>query len=132
MLPNTGDGLQDFKIRVQPSKTYKLDIEKGIIRGYTDGKTAIQQAVYKILNTERFINLIYSWNYGSELNGIMGRSKEYVYSELRTRIKEALLMDDRISDVHSFEFSSKRSIVSVTFTVVSTEGSFESGVNVNV
>lgn len=132
MLPNTGDGLQDFQIRVQPSKTYKLDIEKGIIRGYTDGKTAIQQAVYKILNTERFINLIYSWNYGSELNGIMGRSKEYVYSELRTRIKEALLMDDRISDVHSFEFSSKRSAVSVTFTVVSTEGSFESGVNVNV
>lgn len=132
MLPNTNDGLQDFTIRMQPSKTYKLDIEKGIIRGYTDGKTAIQQAVYKILNTERFINLIYSWNYGAELNGIMGRSKEYVYSELRTRIKEALLMDDRISDVHSFEFSTKRSTVSVTFTVVSTEGSFESGVNVNV
>lgn len=34
----------------------------------------MKQAIYKILQTERFEYLIYSWNYGIELNAVVGKS----------------------------------------------------------
>lgn len=125
MLPSNNDGLNNFTIKKHPTHTYCIDFEKGVARGYTDGKKAMEQAIYKILNTDRFVNIIYSWNYGSELYNIMGRSKEYVYMKLRTKIKEALIADDRITDVHSFEFSSHKGTVSVTFIAETTEGQIE-------
>lgn len=134
MLPQRNDGLKSFEIRKYPTKTYRIDNEKGIIKGYTDGIEAMEQAIYKILCTDRFVNIIYSWNYGSELNNILGRSREFVYSEIQRRIKEALLEDDRITNVHSFEFSYHKSTVSVTFRVETTEGATEitKGVKVDV
>lgn len=68
MTPNTGNQLKaDWNIKVQPSKTYKLNTDTQTIVGYYDGREAIEQAIYLILNTERFEWVIYSWAYGSEL-----------------------------------------------------------------
>lgn len=106
---------QNFTVVTQPSYTYAMDLENQVIRGYVDNLEAMKQAIYKILSTSRFLELIYSWNYGAELDGLLGRSKDYIYSELRIRIKEALLADDRIMDVHTFSFSSYRNTISVTF-----------------
>lgn len=133
MTPVVNDELlNNFTIEVQPSKTYALDIEKGIIRGYTNGLEAVKQAVYKALNTERYDHLIYSWNYGSELKELFGQPISLVYPEVKRRIEEGLKQDDRISSVENFSFEKKKGALHVTFTVVSTEGSFESEVNVNV
>jgi len=126
------DLLNNFTMAVQPSKTYALDIENGVIRGYANGLEAVKQAVYKALNTERYDCLIYSWNYGSEMKKLFGQPISLVYPEVKRRIEEGLLMDDRISSVENFSFEKKRGALHVTFTVVSTEGSFESEVNVNV
>ncbi len=124
MIPNNDDLTLDFDVESQPSRTYRLDIEKGIIAKYTDGLEAIKQAVYKILNTERYQYAIYSWNYGIELQGLFGMPLPYVYPELKRRITEALIQDDRIEDVTDFAFSHARGAVSVTFTVQSTAGEF--------
>ena len=133
MTPVVNDELlNNFTIEVQPSKTYALDIEKGVIRGYTNGLEAVKQAVYKALNTERYDHLIYSWNYGSELKELFGQPISLVYPEVKRRIEEGLKQDDRISSVENFRFEKKKGALRVTFTVVSTEGSFESEVNVNV
>ena len=133
MTPVVNDELlNNFTIDVQPSKTYALDIEKGVIRGYTNGLEAVKQAVYKALNTERYDYVIYSWNYGSELKELFGQPISLVYPEVKRRIEEGLKQDDRINSVENFSFEKKKGALHVTFTVVSTEGSFESEVNVNV
>ena len=132
MLPKTTENLTGINIKRQPSKTYKIDVENGVIEGLTDGKDAMEQAIYKALNTERFIDIIYSWNYGAEMSGLMGRSHAYVYSELRIRIKEALMRDDRVKNVHSFEFSSHKNTVSTTFIVDTTEGTIKAKKEVTV
>ena len=124
--------LNNFTIDVQPSKTYALDIEKGIIKGYCNGLEAVKQAVYKALNTERYDCLIYSWNYGAEIKELFGKPISLVYPEVKRRIEEGLKQDDRINLVENFSFEKKKGSLKVTFTVVSTEGSFESEVNVNV
>lgn len=58
----------------QPTKTYKVDFDTGRVAGYVDETEAMKQAIFKILSTERFLYLIYSWNYGIELNAVVGKS----------------------------------------------------------
>lgn len=118
MIPSTTAFLeQDFEITEQPTHTYKMNLESNLIRGYTDGQEAMKQAIYKILNTERYQYVMYSWNYGIELLDLYGEPVSYVCPELERRITEALTWDDRIQSVDNFEFNiSKRGEILVTFT----------------
>ena len=63
----------------------------------------MKQAIFKILSTERFLYLIYSWNYGIELNSVVGKSYPVFSSEIKRVITEALLADSRITDVTDFQ-----------------------------
>lgn len=124
MIPKAiNDNLSvDFEVQRIPSKTYRMNIEEETITAKTDELKAIQQAIYKILNTERYQYVIYSWNYGIELADLFGQPLPYVYPELKRRITEALLADDRISAVDNFIFSHKRGEVSATFDVTTISG----------
>lgn len=107
----------------QPSFTYKLDTERNRVVGYVNGREAYKQAIYKILNTERYEYVIYSWNYGVELKDLIGMPIYYVVPELERRITEAIEADDRTVSVSNFEFdTSKRGIVHVKFTATSIYG----------
>ncbi|WMI82035.1 DUF2634 domain-containing protein [Anaerotignum sp. MB30-C6] len=133
MTPKVNEDLANiFKRLAIPSKTYWLNRDTNEIFGYCDGVEAVKQAVYKVLLTERYDWVIYSWNYGAELKGVFGRQMTYVYPEVKRRIEEALLQDDRIKKVRDFSFEKRRNTLLVTFIVESTEGVFESQVNVNV
>jgi hypothetical protein len=118
MIPAVSGFLSaDFKVKEQPTLTYAMDY-KNDIRGCTDGIEAIKQAVYKILNTERYEYIMYSWNYGVELKSLYGKRLSYVYPELKRRIKEALTQDTRITDVSEFSFEiPKKGVVHAAFTV---------------
>lgn len=119
LLPdNNGNSIVNTSTYIEPSLTYNLDYgTDSQMRGYCDELTAMRQAIYKIINTERYLYLIYSWNYGIELADLFGQPIPYIYAELQRRISEALLNDDRITKVYSFEFNNKREDVFVTFTV---------------
>lgn len=133
MTPKVNEELANTFVRLPlPSKTYRLDRENNRIIGYCDGVEAVKQAVYKALLTERYAWMIYSWNYGSELNGLFGKQMTAVYPEVKRRIEEALLQDDRIHKVRDFSFEKTRNTLQVTFTVDSKVGVFESEVSVNV
>ena len=118
MIPSvTGFLEQDFEIETQPTNTYKMELESNLIRGYTDGQEAMKQAIFKILSTERYQYVMYSWNYGIELIDLYGEPVSYVCPELERRITEALTWDERIESVYNFEFdTSKKGEVLVTFT----------------
>ena len=118
MIPSTTAFLeQDFEIEEQPTHTYKMNLESELVRGYTDNQEAMKQAIYKILNTERYQYVMYSWNYGIELLDLYGEPVSYVCPELERRITEALTWDDRIQSVDNFEFNiSKKGEIHVTFT----------------
>lgn len=115
-----------FKIEEQPSLTYRLNLNTQRIIGKVDGLEAYKQAVYKILNTERYEHLIYSWAHGVELKDLFGQHPAYVIPELERRFREAIMQDDRTESVHSFVFDdSKRGVISVTFTCTSIFGETE-------
>lgn len=117
MIPVVADNLNiDFV--TAPSLNYKMNIDDEIVINKCNELEAIKQVIYKILNTERYQYLIYSWNYGIELADLFGEPVYYVVPELERRITEALIQDDRIESVTDFEFdTSKRGTVVCTFTV---------------
>lgn len=113
MIPVQDDFIdQDFEMETQPTHTYQMNLETSRIQGYTDGISAMEQAIFKILSTERYQYIIYSWNYGIELQDLFGEPVSYVCPELERRITEALLWDDRIQSVDNFVFdiSEKREV----------------------
>ncbi|QEH69910.1 DUF2634 domain-containing protein [Cellulosilyticum sp. ST5] len=126
MIPTVNDDLlADIEIAEQPSLTYEVKIDKDKMGNYVDGIDAIKQAIYHIINTERYQYLIYSWNYGIELADLFGKPIAYCYPEIKRRITEALLQDDRIESVNSFEFSYSKGDVIAKFKVITTEGEIE-------
>lgn len=131
MIP-IGGSLQDAAEEQQTSRTYGIDFAAGKATGMVDGLEAVRQAVYKILRTDRFAHLIYDANYGSEISGLQGRSQGYVRSEIERRIREALLQDDRISEVADMQINITGDEALVTFTVVSTYGDFKEEVTASV
>lgn len=119
LLPDSNaTTVADVSTYTEPSQTYNLEYDKDSqIRDYCDELKAMRQAIYKILNTERYQYIIYSWNYGIELEDLFGQPIPYVYAELQRRIEEALLNDDRITNVHDFEFSNNGGDVLAVFHV---------------
>lgn len=116
MIPSTVGFLgEDFEIKEQPSLTYKMRADN-LVRGYADGLEAVRQAIFKTIMTERYQYVMYSWNYGIELLDLYGEPMTYVCPELRRRITEALLWDDRIRSFDGFEFDfPQKGVVHVAF-----------------
>lgn len=112
-------------IEDQTSLTYGIDFNLGIVTGQIDELAALQQAVYLILNTERFKHEIFSWDYGVEFIDLIGTQTSFAYPEIERRIKEALLVDDRILGVVNFNFTRARNEVLVTFSVQSNLGELQ-------
>lgn len=131
MIPIGGD-LTTAETVEETSRTYGIDFTKGRCTGMIDGLDAVKQAVYKILQTDRFVFLIYDANYGSEISGLQGRSEGYVRSEIARRIREALLEDDRITAIENMQITITGDSALVAFTVVSEYGNFKSEVTASV
>ena len=128
------DLTQDFQIVNEvelPTKTYKLDYYNNRVKGLTDKQEAMKQAIYKILNTERYDYKIYSSNYGVELKELIGQHVAYVVPEAERRIKEALLWDERITRVFDFQFEIKKKVVNVEFKCNTIFGEIAVDIGVN-
>lgn len=130
VLPQGATIENDLEIEkvIESSKTYKIDFEKGKIIGFCDEVEALRQTVQLILNTERYEHLIYSWDYGSELRDLIGKDKDITESEIKRRIREALMQDNRVNNVDNFIFNYDKDGVTVDFTVFSIYGEFTESV----
>lgn len=105
---------------LEVTKTYKVLPDK--TQGYVDDIEALQQAIYKVLNTEKYEYPVYSFNYGIELENLIGKDIIYVKIEMKRRIQECLLQDERIKSVENFQFNITGDEILCTFDVSSIYG----------
>lgn len=133
ITPETYDFNAEFQTEQFANKTYKINFEEKRIIGEIDGLEAIKQAVYKILHTERFNSLLYSWDYGVEFENLIGKDYDFILGDLQRRIEEALLQDDRIERIENIKVNKKQNdSIDVSFVVVSKYGNITTEVNINV
>lgn len=95
------------------------------VSGKIDELEALKQAIYLILNVEADQFIIYPYTYGIQVLDLIGKPSYYVVAVVQERIKEALVDDDRITDVTDFEFNIQKNKITVTFIVHSIYGDIE-------
>lgn len=117
---------------MEPSLTLGLDFDRGRIFGETDGLAAVQQAAKLALETPRFGYVIFSGNYGSEVETLTGQHKDLIRGELERLVTEALVQDDRIEGTADFSLEFLGDEVLCHFTVLCAEGAFAMERRVNL
>ncbi len=134
MIPLSGTNINgNIIVEKQPSLSYKMKLEKERIERNVDGIEAVKQMIYKTLMTDRYRFEIYDWNYGVELDDLLGKPKEFVKAELPRRIEDALIIDDRVEEVTDFEFTDvDKTTLAVKFTVKTIFGNVEAEKEVSI
>lgn len=133
MLPKSDIDLSHGVVfQDQPTLTWIADPVTRRIRGRGDGWEAIRQAVEIIVNVERFKWQIYTPNFGTDYDGLLGTEPGYAASELQRRLEDAFLPDSRILGMRDFTWSFSGVSLSASFTVRTVFGDVESGLEVNL
>ena len=134
MIPLSGTNINgNIVVEKQPSLSYKMRLEKERIERNVDGIEAVKQMIYKTLMTDRYRFEIYDWNYGVELDDLLGKPKEFVKAELPRRIEDALIIDDRVEEVTDFEFTDiDKTTLEVKFMVKTIFGNVEAEKEVSI
>ena len=95
----------DIVIASQPSKTWIIDRSTMQVAYMDDGLEAVRQAVEIALDVERFRWTIYSANFGSELDGLVGQDEALITAEIPRLVEGALSQDDRVVQVEDYVFT---------------------------
>lgn len=88
-------------------KEVKWDFEKNVpvfingVPAIVSGKEAVRVWIWKSLNVPRYRHDIYTWDYGSEIESLIGLpfTEELKQSEATRYISECLLINPYITDV---------------------------------
>lgn len=133
MLPQSNIDLsKGIVFQDQPSLTWIADPVTNRLRGRGDGWEAVRQAVEVIVSVERYKWQIYTPNFGTDYDGLLGSEPGYVASELRRRLEDAFLPDNRILTIEDYQWTFDDVNLSVTFTVTTVFGDVSSGMEVKL
>ncbi|GAU79504.1 DUF2634 domain-containing protein [Fusibacter sp. 3D3] len=116
---------------------YDFDQNKFILQNGTPlivtGLEALKIYIIKTLKTARYRYLIHSWEYGCEIEDVLGKTlhKDVLESVIKNMITEALIYDERIYAVTDFIIINAGDRVNVSFVVKTNLGE-ELEVNTNV
>lgn len=123
MVPTSLNPIVSVLGNNEVTKTYKVDTYNKRIIGTTDGQSAMEQAILKNLDTERFSYVIYSPNYAMELIRYIGQDLEYLQSDLQRTLEECLLVDNRVYSITNLVIEQVDiDSVKINFDVETTEG----------
>jgi phage baseplate assembly protein W len=112
----------------------ELIIENGRPK-LVEGIDAVRVWIEKTLRTARYRYPIYSFEYGCELEDLIGIEipSDVLESEIKRVIAEAIIYDDRIESVEDFKISRSSDCLHLNFRVVTVFGdSFTQEVNHHV
>lgn len=97
---------------------YEIDFNTGRLTGrIITGLAAVVQWARLTLATERYFYSQYSWDYGSELQNLIGKnhSKDYIESEVKRILNEALLINEAIKGIEDLKCGSNGEKLKISF-----------------
>ena len=112
---------------------YEIDFETGKLTGrIITGLPAIKQWVMIVLGTDKYYYTQYSWDHGCELRDLIGKGfkQDYIESEVKRIITDALSMSKDIQGISNLEVSYEGDTLTVAFTIDTIYGSEEVMANV--
>lgn len=102
------------------AKEYEFDFRTGQLTGkIVEGLEAVKVWVYLALNSPRYKHVIYSWNYGNDLEELIGTShtQSYLDTELPRLIEDCMLVNKHIKSISDMELTITDDKLTGSFTV---------------
>lgn len=117
----------------QPFREYEWDLvtHEFIIRdgqiNILEGAPAIKIWIYKTLLTQRARYKAYTWDYGNDLETIIGSAmvREVITSEAKRITEEALYMNEHIFNLKNFTAWLEDNLLRIEFIAVTDSGEIE-------
>lgn len=109
-------------------REYEIDFKSGRMTGrIVEGLEAIKAWIYLALNVPRYRHVIYSWDYGSELDSLIGQgyTQDHLETEVNRMIEEALLINKNILSIDNLVVAQESDKISVSFTASTIYGEVE-------
>ena len=106
-------------------REYEFDVNTGQLTGkILEDKAALKIWIYKALLTNRYVHPIYSWDYGQDLEELIGQGYEtdFIKSEVERRVQESLMINQHIKGCSNFDISLINDQLQISFTVNTTFG----------
>lgn len=100
--------------------TYQIINSK--IQGTISGVGALRQSILKLLSVQQYECEIYGFDYGIDLNSLIGKDRAYAETESKRRIQESILRDNRVESVENFSFTYDGDSMYIQFDVKSIYG----------
>lgn len=96
---------------------------------FVEGNEAIKVWLWKLLKTERFRDLIFTWDYGSEIHELIGQgyTQGLTNSEAERYVREAIEynLSDYVTDISDFEVDFNDRLLSISFIATTPYGEVE-------
>ena len=127
------DGNTVRKSSLPMAKEYEIDFEKWALTGrIVTRKKAVAMWACLALSTARYRFLIYSWEYGNELETLIGSiySTQYVTAECKRMVEECLSVNPYIEGISDFQVELTDDKLIISFTLNTIYG--DEGVTMNV
>lgn len=105
----------------------KLDFKTRNGKMYqVESNEAIKIWLWKLFNTPRFRYLIYNWDYGHELEELIGQgyTQGYINSEAERYVREAIEynLSDYVTDLEDVEVTFKDTVLTISFKAITPYG----------
>ena len=104
----------------QMYREYEIDYTTGELTGrIVEGLDALKVWMYLALNTQRYRFDQYSWNYGHEMDDLIGTAyvPDYIQMEAARITEECLMVNEHIMGIEDFTVAINEEKVSRSFTV---------------
>ena len=121
---------KEFIVQKVVPKEYAWDFEKnrfilqnGRIK-ILEGAEALEVWINKMLKTPRYRYLIYSWNYGHELEKLIGQgyTTGIVQNEIKRLIEDALTVNSNIRGTSNMKVTFQGDKLEISFTAITDYG----------
>lgn len=120
--------LAELEEEIKQPKEYGVDFETGQLTGeIVEGKEAIKVWIWFALQTPRYRYYIYTWDYGSEFEDLIGQgyTEEYIEAEAQRMTEDCLLVNENIQSISEFAVSMKNDTLTVSFVANTIYGDIE-------
>lgn len=94
-----------------------------------EGKEAVKIWIWKLFMTTRYREIIFDWDYGSELEDLIGQgyTQGYLNSEAERYVREAIEynLKDYVTDVRNVNVTFNEGTLTIEFTAITPYGEVE-------
>ncbi len=122
------EDLEELEEENATPKEYGIDFETGQLTGkIVEGLEAVKMWIWLALKMPRYRHYAYTWDYGTELESLIGQSytEEYLEAEASHMTEDCLLVNENVTGISDFAIKTEGDTPEISFVAETLYGNIE-------